>query len=333
MVTRKLNIMNHAVRWISGKYYSPVNLKLQQLRHNCYYQYRSYFTSENKTSMTLAEETKPYIFKNPEIEENEHPGCMVKLPYGFGPLPPQAKNKKIFYFDIDNCLYNRSTRIHDMMEVKIHKYFKDNLQLNDEEAHNLHLNYYKTYGLAIEGLVRNHEVDAMEYNAVVDDSLDLKSVLKYNKKLRELLQHIKETNDFDYFWLVTNAYKNHALRVISFLGLGDIFDGLTFCDYASYPILCKPMNDYFYKCFNLTQVDYNDQNTMSYQYFVDDSELNVKAAHKLHLGNVIHFIELDADYEKIISKPDFFEYYGKGDNTDSSKIKIIRDILDLNKAL
>ena len=81
----------------------PVNLNLQQIRHNYYYQYRSYFTSKDKTSMTLTEETKPYIFKNPEIEENEHPGSMVTLPYGFGPLPPLAKNKKIFYFDIDNC--------------------------------------------------------------------------------------------------------------------------------------------------------------------------------------------------------------------------------------
>lgn len=87
MVTRKLNIMNHAVRWISGKYYSPVNLKLQQIRHNYYYQYRSYFTSKDKTSMTLTKETKPYIFKNPEIEENEHPGSMVTLPYGLALFP------------------------------------------------------------------------------------------------------------------------------------------------------------------------------------------------------------------------------------------------------
>lgn len=304
-----------------------------QITRTIFRPYSTYCSTRNLAIMTLSDEARPFVYKNPELKENEYPGCVVDLPFGFGPIPQKARNKKIFFFDIDNCLYNRSTKIHDMMQVKIHQYFKDNLLLNDEDAHNLHQNYYKTYGLALEGLVRNHEVDALEYNSQVDDSLDLKSVLSYNENLRKQLEEIKKTHDFDYFWLITNAYKNHALRVISFLGIGDLFDGLTFCDYAEYPIICKPMDKYFYKCFDVTQVDYRDQHALSYQYFVDDSEINVKAAHDLQVGNVIHFIELDEDYENIKSKPDFADYYGSGNNTDPSKIRIIRDILDLNKVL
>ncbi|EGW31072.1 uncharacterized protein SPAPADRAFT_142381 [Spathaspora passalidarum NRRL Y-27907] len=268
-------------------------------------------------------------YKNPEVPDDQRPGRSVHLPFGFGPIPKDLANKKIFYFDIDNCLYRRSTQIFEMMQVKIHEYFKHNLQLNDEDAHNLHMNYYKMYGLALEGLVRNHEIDALDYNSKVDDALDLHAVLHYDQDLRDCLIKLKETHKFDFFWLVTNAYKNHALRVVSFLGVGDLFDGLTYCHYSKFPIVCKPMKEYYYNCFELTQIDYKDPTVMAKQYFVDDSEINVKAAYDLGMGHVFHYVELDSDLVKMKNKPDFAKYYGTGDNSDKSKIKIIRHIIDL----
>ncbi|CAI5759715.1 unnamed protein product [Candida verbasci] len=269
---------------------------------------------------------------NPELtsQENAKPGRHVNLPFGYGPIPD--KNSKIFFFDIDNCLYQRSTRIFEMMQVKIHDYFKTNLNLNDEEANKLHLTYYKTYGLALEGLVRNHEINALEYNSKVDDALDLHKVLRYDIELRNTLLEIKQSGKFDYFWLITNAYKNHALRVISFLGIGDLFVGLTYCDYSKYPIICKPMKEYFLNCFEQTNLEY-DKEVLENQYFIDDSELNVKAAFNLGIGNVIHYVEVESDLEKIKAKPDFEEYYGNGDNKDHSKIKILTVFKNLPKLI
>lgn len=263
----------------------------------------------------------------------DHPGLVPHLQYGYGPIPEGVPNHRIFLFDIDNCLYERSTMIHDMMQVKIHQYFKDTLDLDDECAHNLHINYYKTYGLALEGLVRNHQVDAMDYNLKIDDALDLESVLSYNPKLREMLLRVKALGKFDLFWLVTNAYKNHALRVVSILGVADLFDGLTFCDYAQYPIVCKPMNEFYFRLLDTLRIDKTDKEALSHLYFVDDSGLNVKAAHDLGFGHVFHYVEREKEYKDLLNAPDFFEYYGKGDNEDKSKIKVIRLILDLEKNL
>lgn len=281
-------------------------------------------TSSNSTGFT-------YI--NPELVQANHPGSTVELKYGFGPVPSHLKNKKIFFFDIDNCLYKRLTKIHDLMQVKIHQYFKDHLQLNDEDAHNLHMNYYKTYGLALEGLVRNHRVDALEYNAKVDDSLDLASVLSYEPELREMLIRIRALAKFDLFWLVTNAYKNHALRVVSLLGLGDLFDGLTFCDYSQFPIICKPMDEFYFRCLETVNLDKDNKEAMSSLHFIDDSEINVKAAHKLGFGRVFHYVEIDKEYQILKKKPDFEEFYGDGENSDNSKITIIRLILDLESVV
>ena len=272
-------------------------------------------------------------YTNPELEDAQFPGRLVYLKYGVGPVPEGTSSLKIFLFDIDNCLYERSTKIHDMMQVKIHKYFKEELLLNDQDAHDLHINYYRTYGLALEGLVRNHKVNALEYNQKVDDSLDLKLVLHYKPELRDMLLRIKNSGDFDMLWLVTNAYKNHALRVISFLGLGDLFDGLTFCDYSLSPIVCKPMKEFYFNCLRTIGIAGDDKSQVSRLYFVDDSEINVKAAHDLGFGRVFHYVEVEAEYELLKQKDDFEQYYGRGDNTESSKIHVTRLILDLEKFL
>ena len=67
----------------------------------------------------------------------------------------QRDNRKVFFFDIDNCLYPKSYQIHDKMAVLIDNYFKNHLSLSEEDATILHQRYYKDYGLAIEGLVRH----------------------------------------------------------------------------------------------------------------------------------------------------------------------------------
>lgn len=146
--------------------------------------------------------------------------------------------KKTLFFDIDNCLYPKSYKIQDLMGDLIDDYFQTHLSLTKEDARELHLSYYKDYGLAIEGLVRHHKIDPLEYNTKVDDALPLDDIIKPNAKLRQLLE------DFDRskvnLWLFTNAYIRHGQRVIKLLGIEDLFDGITYCDYGAERLLCKP---------------------------------------------------------------------------------------------
>lgn len=112
------------------------------------------------------------------------------------------------------------------------------LELSKDEANELHMRYYKDYGLAIEGLVRHHKVDPLEYNRQVDDALPLEDILEPNEKLRQMLDDIDKTKVK--LWLLTNAYVTHGKRVVKLLQIDDMFEGLTFCDYAARPFLCKP---------------------------------------------------------------------------------------------
>lgn len=169
--------------------------------------------------------------------------------------------------DIDNCLYPKSksnhphdppslsyssksnslsgAKVHDLMADLIDQYFQKHLNLPQEEAIRLHTEYYQTYGLAIEGLVRHHEIDPLAYNSQVDDALPLEGIIKPRPELKKLLEDIDRSKVR--LWLFTNAYVNHAKRVVRLLGIEDKFDGVTYCDYSSVPFVCKPHKDAYVK--------------------------------------------------------------------------------------
>jgi len=192
--------------------------------------------------------------------------------------------RKVFFFDIDNCLYPKSYRIHEIMSELIDSYFQTHLDLSREDATMLHQRYYKDYGLAIEGLVRHHKVDPLEYNDKVDDALPLEDIIKPDPNLRKLLESINR----DKFkpWLFTNAYVNHAKRVVKLLQIEDLFEGVTYCDYAAETLLCKPDP----KMFEKAMLEAGAKST-SECYFVDDSALNCRGA-KAFGWQVAHLVEL-----------------------------------------
>ncbi|KAI9715028.1 MAG: hypothetical protein M1828_001064 [Chrysothrix sp. TS-e1954] len=196
-----------------------------------------------------------------------------------------SEARPVFYFDIDNCLYSRSKKVQNMMGELIDRYFMTHLSLSQEDAFELHQRYYKDYGLAIEGLVRHHKVDPLEYNSQVDDALPLEDVLGPDEKLRELLLDLDTTKVRP--WLFTNAYVTHGKRVVKLLGIDDLFEGITYCDYGAQSFVCKPHAEMFDKA-------QRDAGATSAEqcYFVDDSALNCQAAQNLG-WNAVHFSEPD----------------------------------------
>lgn len=98
------------------------------------------------------------------------------------------------------------------------------LGLTHEEAGELHHRYYKTYGLALRGLVKHHDVgepipeatnsssltysrhlDALDFNEKCDGSLPLEDMIDPDPSVRELFQDIDRGKAR--VWALTNAYK------------------------------------------------------------------------------------------------------------------------------
>lgn len=123
------------------------------------------------------------------------------------------------------------------------KFFVRHLSLESDDAQMLHLKYYKEYGLALEGLTRHHKIDPLQFNREVDDALPLDNILEPDPKLRELIKDIDRSKVK--LWLLTNAYVNHAKRVVKLLQVDDLFDGVTYCDYGKMPLICKPSQEMY----------------------------------------------------------------------------------------
>ncbi|KAG0248810.1 hypothetical protein BG011_009881 [Mortierella polycephala] len=169
---------------------------------------------------------------------------------------------RVFFFDIDNCLYSKNSGIPDMMREKIDQYFKD-AGIDHGEVQTLAYRYYIDYGLAIRGLVKHHPDNK------VDGALPLEDILQENIPLREMIKSMK----IEKKWLFTNAGKNHALRVIKVLGLEGLFDGLTYCDYLEPDFVCKPEPEAFHRAMRDAGVVHP-----SNCYFVDDTAANADKA-------------------------------------------------------
>ena len=127
----------------------------------------------------------------------------------------------------------------------IDKYFATHLALSAADAEMLHMKYYEDYGLAISGLVMHHKIDPLKYNREVDDALPLDGLLTPNPELRKLLEDLDTSIVKP--WLFTNGYITHALRVVKLLGIDDLFEGITFCDYSQMPFICKPLPEMYEK--------------------------------------------------------------------------------------
>lgn len=166
-----------------------------------------------------------------------------------GSSGPEGRDQRpVFFFDIDNCLYPRNKRVHDIMQELIDNFFITHLSLSAEDALMLHHKYYKEYGLAIEGLARYHRIVPLEFNREVDDALPLDDILKPDPELRHLLERFDKTKVK--MWLFTNAHITHGKRVVRLLGVEDCFEGITYCDYAAKELLCKPRAEMFEKAEN-----------------------------------------------------------------------------------
>ncbi|KAJ3197392.1 hypothetical protein HK101_003818 [Irineochytrium annulatum] len=207
------------------------------------------------------------------------PAAPTPVPTAAAPAPSSVapSSENIFFFDIDNCLYHKSTGIYLLMGERIRSYILS-MGHSQIEAEELHKRYYVEYGLAIRGLVKHHQIDPVEYDRVVDGGLPLEKVLQRDDSLRAMLEGMRGVRK----WCCTNAGLAHAKRVLNILGISDLFEGITYCDYSEPDFKCKPERAFYDRAMKEAGVSADAK-----VWFVDDSAANVDAA--VELGwTVVH---------------------------------------------
>jgi len=127
--------------------------------------------------------------------------------------------RRVWIFDLDDTLHNASAHIFPVMNRAMTQYIMDALDLDEVAAHQLRQHYWQIYGATLKGLMRHHGVNPHHFLQETHAFLNLPELVLTVKKLKYLLDSIKERK-----CVFTNAPKAYAVRVLQILGIEDCFE-------------------------------------------------------------------------------------------------------------
>jgi len=131
-------------------------------------------------------------------------------------------------FDLDNTLYAPEKELFSLIDVRINRYMQDVVGIAEEEVDPLRRDYWKRYGVTLQGLIRHHGVDPEDYLHYVHD-VDVTTRISPDPNLRRSLEALPLRR-----FVFTNGSSQHAERVLSALGLEDLFESIFDIRVASY---------------------------------------------------------------------------------------------------
>ncbi len=141
------------------------------------------------------------------------------------------------FFDLDDTLYPPSAGLWKQIKTRIGLYMRERMNIPPNEVESLREKYFLQYGTTLRGLQTHHRIDTEDFLAFVHD-LPLHEYLAPNPTLRDIIASLPTVN-----LIFTNADIHHARRVLSALGLSDLFQKII--DVNALAPYCKPMPESF----------------------------------------------------------------------------------------
>jgi putative hydrolase of the HAD superfamily len=202
---------------------------------------------------------------------------------------------KYWIFDLDNTLYSGDTKVFDQVDKKMSKFISEKLNVSLEEAKKIQKNYFHEYNTTLNGMIKNHEIDANEFLEFVHD-VDL-DFLKEDKLLKQEISNLNGKK-----FIFTNGSKAHAANVTKRIGIEKLFDGVF--DIVESDFIPKPSIEPYKKIIEKFKIE------PQYSIFIEDIARNLKPAHELGMKTV--WIKNDEPWAAKFSDSGFINY--KTDN-------------------
>ncbi len=183
----------------------------------------------------------------------------------------ELKNIKFWLFDLDNTLYSGSTKVFDQVDKKMTQYISSKLKLSTEQAKQIQKSYFHQYNTTLNGMIKNHKIDAHEFLEFVHD-VNL-NFLKENKPLGEQISKIDGKKI-----IFTNGSRAHANNVTKRIGIQKLFDGIF--DIVDAEFIPKPSKKTYLKIIEKFKIE------PQYCIFIEDIARNLKPAYELGMKTV-----------------------------------------------
>jgi len=198
---------------------------------------------------------------------------------------------KFWIFDLDNTLYAGKTRVFEQVSKRISKYISEKLNVSIEEAKKIQKNYFYEYNTTLNGMIKNHKIDANEFLEFVHNvNIDF---LKEDPKLKEELKQLEGKK-----FIFTNGSRKHALNIIQRIGIDQSFDGIF--DIVDSDFIPKPAIEPYKKLVEKHTIDPN------LCVLVEDIARNLKPAYEMGMKTV--WIENNEPWAAKFSDSNFINY-------------------------
>ena len=219
----------------------------------------------------------------------------------------ELKNIKFWLFDLDNTLYSGDTKVFDQVDKKMSKFISEKLKVSEEEAKKIQKNYFHEYNTTLNGMIKNHKIDANEFLEFVHD-VDLDFLQKNEPLEREIAKLDGKKIIF------TNGSKAHAANVTKRIGIEKVFDGVF--DIVDSDFVPKPSKEPYEKIIENFKIE------PQYCIFFEDIARNLKPAYEM--GMVTVWIENDEPWAKKFSDANFVSYKTNNLSDFLKKINLLK---------
>ena len=214
---------------------------------------------------------------------------------------------KYWIFDLDNTLYSGKTKVFEQVDKKMSKYISEKLNITIEEARKIQKNYFHEYNTTLNGMIKNHKIDANEFLEFVHD-IDI-DFLKKDLELQKELLKLKGKKI-----IFTNGSRKHALNVTQKIGIDQCFDDIF--DIVESNFIPKPSIEPYKKLVEKHKID------PKLCVFVEDIARNLKPAYEMGMKTV--WIENEEPWAKKFSDSSFINYKTNNLSEFLKKINIAR---------
>ena len=198
---------------------------------------------------------------------------------------------KYWLFDLDNTLYSGNTKVFDQVDKKMTLFISDKLNVTIEEAKKIQKNYFHEYNTTLNGMIKNHKIDAQEFLEFVHD-VDL-DFLKEDADLQNELAKLQGKK-----FIFTNGSKAHAANVTKRIGIQNLFNGVF--DITDADFFPKPSIVPYKKIIEKYGID------PQYCIFIEDIARNLKPANELGMKTV--WVKNDEPWAAEFSGEGFIDY-------------------------
>ena len=214
---------------------------------------------------------------------------------------------KFWIFDLDNTLYSGKTRVFEQIDKRMSKYISGKLNVSIVEAKEIQKKYFYKYNTTLNGMLKNHKIDANEFLEFVHD-IDI-DFLKKDLTLSEELRKLKGKKI-----IFTNGSKKHALNVIRKIGIEQHFDDIF--DIVDSNFVPKPTMEPYKKLVEKHKIDPN------LSVLIEDIARNLKPAYEMCMKTI--WIENDEPWAAKFSNSDFINYKTKNLTDFLKKINLLK---------